>query len=167
MKSYWNLANFVSLGNLFCGAFSIFSSINRDVHTATLFILLGVLFDFADGKIARRFRQASNFGKALDSLSDVVTFGIAPAAVGVSLANHAPVFLAVLMVFVGAGAWRLAYYMQWSGQGRPPGMPITFNGLFFPAAFLLHFSIPLLFSFFILSTLLMVGPIFRHGPEVS
>lgn len=167
MKSYWSLANFVSLGNLLCGTFSIFSSVNHDLHAAALFILLGVLFDFCDGKIARRLGQASNFGKGIDSLSDVITFGIAPAAAAVLFAADRPAFLAVLAIFVSAGAWRLAYYMQWSGKGRPPGMPITFNGLFFPAAFLIHLSSPFLFSLFVVSTLLMVGPIFLHGPEVS
>lgn len=167
MKSYWRLANFISLGNLLCGTFSIFCSVNHEFQPALFLILLGVVFDFLDGKIARHLGQASNFGKGLDSLSDCVTFGIAPATMGAVLVNGLlwPGF--VLALFVSAGAWRLAYFMQWSEKGRPPGMPITMNGLFFPLLFLFHVQMNLIFVFFLVSTGLMVVPILRYGPEVS
>jgi len=161
------LANFLSIGNLLCGTLSIVCSVNRELHSAALLILTGVLFDFADGKTARFLGQASYFGKALDSLSDMVTFGIAPVAAGIFLLHSSLYAEVVMALFVSAGAWRLAYYIQWGEKIRPPGMPITMNGLIFPLLFLFNAPVSILIACYFLSTLFMVGPIFLHGSAVS
>jgi len=64
--------------NMFCGFLSITYSVKNDVMNAVIFILLGAVFDSLDGVMARLTKSSSKFGVEFDSLSDVVTFGVAP-----------------------------------------------------------------------------------------
>ncbi len=73
-----NIPNFITLANLTCGLLSIISAFQGDFKSATLFIFLGVFFDFFDGLTARLLKLNSEFGKQLDSMADIVTFGVAP-----------------------------------------------------------------------------------------
>lgn len=70
--------NLLTLANLFCGFVSIIYASNHDFKQAAVFIFLGALFDMFDGITARLVNAASEFGVELDSLCDVVTFGVAP-----------------------------------------------------------------------------------------
>lgn len=73
-----HLPNTITCLNLLCGCFAVMSALLGDVLTAALLILLGALFDFFDGFVARLLKVSSPIGKELDSLADVVTFGLAP-----------------------------------------------------------------------------------------
>lgn len=74
------IPNLITLGNLFCGAESIFVSLAlNDVTAAALWICGGIFLDFFDGMAARLLKVPSELGKQLDSLADVVTSGVAPA----------------------------------------------------------------------------------------
>ena len=73
-----NIPNFITLANLACGLLSIISAFQGDFKNGTLFIFLGVFFDFFDGLTARLLKLNSEFGKQLDSIADIVTFGVAP-----------------------------------------------------------------------------------------
>lgn len=64
--------------NLVCGCFSIMSSLNGNLTFAAIWILAAAVFDFCDGLSARVLKVVSAIGKELDSLSDVVSFGVAP-----------------------------------------------------------------------------------------
>ena len=66
-------------GNIFCGYFSIVSSLHNRFDAAALAIVLGWVLDGLDGRIARLTKTTSDFGLELDSLADVITFGVAPA----------------------------------------------------------------------------------------
>jgi len=66
------------LGNLLCGIISICSAINTQYVLAAWMILVAVGLDGLDGKVARTFGTSSLLGKNLDSLSDLVSFGVAP-----------------------------------------------------------------------------------------
>ncbi|MCL5054915.1 MAG: CDP-alcohol phosphatidyltransferase family protein [Firmicutes bacterium] len=168
MKTYWTLANLFSLGNAACGLISLFFSFSRDFILAALLLLAAVAFDFLDGKTARFFKQDSLFGKGLDSLSDITSFGIAPAFLGYALSPHRSILeLSLLLLFVLAGIWRLAYFFQWKKPERPPGMPITLNGIIFPALFFFHSGEKIFLIFFILSFCAMVIPIFLKNEPVS
>ena len=167
MKTYWTLANLFSLGNAACGLISLFSSFSRNFLAAAAFIAAAVVFDFLDGKTARFFKQDSLFGKGLDSLSDITSFGIAPAILGYSLFFKLSLWLVpILIFFVLAGVWRLAYFFQWNKPQRPPGMPITVNGLIFPALFFLHRTEEIFLIFYLLSFFAMVLPIFIKNEPV-
>lgn len=74
-----NIPNAITLCNLLCGTISAWCAATGDLQNAALFILLGILFDFFDGMVARLLNVASPMGKELDSLADLVTSGVAPA----------------------------------------------------------------------------------------
>lgn len=71
---------FTSLG-LICGCISIVMSVSGNLAIAGYLILIAAVFDFVDGFIARMLNSISEFGKQLDSLSDVISFGVAPSMI--------------------------------------------------------------------------------------
>ena len=73
------LPNLFTTANLFAGCFSIINAINGNYNIAAIAIFIAVFLDGMDGKIARVTNAVSNFGKDYDSLSDLVSFGVAPA----------------------------------------------------------------------------------------
>ena len=72
------IPNLITLGNLMCGVFATGCAADGDIVSASLLICLGILFDFFDGFAARMLRASSGIGKELDSLADMVTFGVLP-----------------------------------------------------------------------------------------
>lgn len=85
MKIKEQIANFFTLMNLVCGFLAILFIMNGDLLKGGLFVFAGALFDFFDGFIARALGIASELGKQLDSLSDVVTFGVVPGLIAYEL----------------------------------------------------------------------------------
>src|ERR1051325_6059222 len=92
MVRNFHLADFFTLGNGSCGTAAIFLAIAyaRDggvekVYTATGLLVLAIVFDVLDGRIARWRHKASRMGRELDSLADVISFGVAPACLGFAL----------------------------------------------------------------------------------
>jgi len=79
IKSF--IPNFLTLLNLICGCFSIAFAFQFQFDAVLMLVLMGVLLDFLDGMAARLLHAESNFGKQLDSLSDLVTSGIVPGIV--------------------------------------------------------------------------------------
>ena len=73
-----NIANSITLANLACGLIAIIFAFQADFSSATICIFLAVAFDFLDGLIARALNINSELGKQLDSMSDLVSFGVAP-----------------------------------------------------------------------------------------
>lgn len=73
-----HIPNFITTLGLLSGCFSIAYSTGGDLKLAGIFILVAALFDFIDGWMARMLKSVSEFGKQLDSLSDVISFGVAP-----------------------------------------------------------------------------------------
>lgn len=80
-KGIYLLPNGVTIAALFCGFYAIVMSLNLDFRQSTVAIFLGMILDSMDGRLARLTRTQSEFGAQLDSLSDMVTFGVAPALV--------------------------------------------------------------------------------------
>ena len=70
--------NFITLLSLSCGFTSIRFSLNGELQIAIYLILIASIFDFFDGWFARKLKSGSSFGAELDSLSDFVSFGVAP-----------------------------------------------------------------------------------------
>ena len=73
-----NIPNLITLANLNCGLFAIIFAFQGNLTTASLCIFLGAFLDFLDGLAARILKVSSEFGKQLDSMADMVTFGVAP-----------------------------------------------------------------------------------------
>ena len=80
-----HIPNTVTCCNLFCGCIAANMAFQADYEKAILFIILGAVFDFFDGMLARLFNVSGPLGKELDSLADDITFGLAPSAIVFSL----------------------------------------------------------------------------------
>ena len=74
-----NIPNSLTLANLSCGLIAIIFTFQADFSSATICVIIGLLFDFLDGLVARILNVRSEIGKQLDSMSDLITFGLAPA----------------------------------------------------------------------------------------
>ncbi|KAH3900896.1 probable CDP-diacylglycerol--serine O-phosphatidyltransferase [Saccharomycodes ludwigii] len=112
-----HLADYITMMNGFCGFYSIISCLrftltNRPhyVHRAHLFILLGVFFDFFDGRVARLRNRSSLMGQELDSLADLISFGVAPASIAFAIGFQSTVDVLCLSFFVLCGLTRLARF---------------------------------------------------------
>lgn len=106
------LANFLTILSLICGFVSIIFSLESHFTFASWAIILSVIFDGLDGQIARRNPVPSEFGKELDSLVDVVSFGIAPSVLGYIFVYRDFYFWATLSLFIYlfCSVMRLAKY---------------------------------------------------------
>lgn len=90
-----NLANAVTCLNLICGCLSILYCIRIDLQMASMFIIAAAIFDFLDGFVARLTNSYSPIGKELDSLADVVSFGVAPGFILFALFYYNSNFLTI------------------------------------------------------------------------
>jgi len=112
------LPSLLTIGNMYCGLLSIVYTINGEFTHAAWMIMLALLFDISDGSIARLTHSTSNFGKELDSLADVVTFGVSPAVLVYRsiLYNFQHIGIFLVTVYAITGALRLARYNTQSGS---------------------------------------------------
>lgn len=85
---FYPLPCMFTLASLFCGFYSIVSAINSDFKTAAIAILVASIFDALDGRVARMTHSTSQFGAELDSLCDMVSFGVSPAVLAYLWALH-------------------------------------------------------------------------------
>jgi CDP-diacylglycerol---serine O-phosphatidyltransferase len=123
------IPNLFTFGNLLCGVLSITSNMSGFLEVASIFIFLSAVLDLLDGRIARKLKVNSEFGVELDSLADIVSFGVAPALLFHSIA--APSFLTSLafILFPTMGALRLAKFSVKPTIGYFKGLPIPAAGL--------------------------------------
>ena len=106
------IPSLLTAANLFCGFYSIVSVLNSDYITAAIAILVAMLFDGFDGKIARLTNSTSRFGVEFDSLSDLVSFGVAPGLLIYTWAlnGYGKIGWLAVFLFVVCGAMRLARF---------------------------------------------------------
>ncbi|QZY57509.1 CDP-diacylglycerol--serine O-phosphatidyltransferase [Crassaminicella profunda] len=119
-----------TLFNLILGILAILSIFNESyVLSATLIIIAGMM-DRMDGKLARKLDVVSEFGKELDSLCDLISFGVAPALLmwNSNLMETGDLGIIVTLVFVLCGTVRLARYNIMEFEGVYMGIPITLCG---------------------------------------
>ncbi|MEI6080496.1 MAG: CDP-diacylglycerol--serine O-phosphatidyltransferase [bacterium] len=104
--------NLFTTGNLFCGFYSIINSLRGHYLMAAYFILAATLFDLVDGRVARLIKGVSDFGKEYDSLSDLVSFGVAPAILAYMsyLVDIPRLGWLAAFLYVACGALRLARF---------------------------------------------------------
>jgi len=130
------IPNVFTFINLSCGVISILSAMDEKYAMAGVFILLAGLVDRYDGRIARFLDVSSDLGKELDSLADLVSFGVAPSILVYLLFNlesFGPKGLlgfVVLLLFPICGAYRLARFNAAEFDGSFTGVPITIVGCF-------------------------------------
>ena len=117
MLRAFHLADFFTLGNAACGVGAVFLALafvgsgeTADFLAAAALAPAALVFDVLDGRIARARHQHSALGRELDSLSDVISFGVAPAALGYAAGLQGGWDVAALIYFVCCGVSRLARY---------------------------------------------------------
>jgi CDP-diacylglycerol--serine O-phosphatidyltransferase len=112
MKAKHLIPNAVTLGNIALGFFGIVAAARGQFERSVLLLFLAALCDLADGKLARALDATSKFGMELDSLSDMVSFGVAPAVLMYLAVLHrlGPVGAVIAVVYPLCGAIRLARY---------------------------------------------------------
>jgi CDP-diacylglycerol--serine O-phosphatidyltransferase len=141
-KTLFLLPNLITLSSIFCGFDSIRLSARAqsadDFYRASILLVFALLFDMLDGRVARLTKTQSAFGLQIDSLADMVSFGVAPALLVYqwSLSQAGIVGIVCAFLFVGAGAVRLARFNVLSmGEGGKPTKPGKYVvGLVIPGA---------------------------------
>lgn len=113
----FRLADLVTIANGICGSFSVFMSakylLSKDedyLWSALVFPVAGLMFDFLDGKVARWRKESSMLGQELDSLADLISFGVAPALLAFAVGFRTYLDTVVLTGFICCGLARLARF---------------------------------------------------------
>ena len=129
MQLMYILPNLFTAASAFLGVISIISSIQGNYFKAIIYIILSLILDGLDGRVARLTKTTSKFVVAFDSLADLVAFGVAPAilfylTVGAKFGRFGALIAAMFVVF---GAIRLARFNVTTGTYEPNvfiGLPI-------------------------------------------
>ncbi|MEA1891379.1 MAG: CDP-diacylglycerol--serine O-phosphatidyltransferase [Campylobacterota bacterium] len=129
------LPNLFTAASIFSGVFSIINAVNGEFDKAAWLIMLSLIFDGLDGRVARLTNTCSKFGVEFDSLADMVAFGVAPALliylfIGNEFGRLGVVSSAIFVIF---GAIRLARFNVMTVQSEPSvfiGVPIPTAAVF-------------------------------------
>lgn len=141
------IPNLFTLSNLLCGALAVHAITQDQLILAAYLILIAALFDFADGLVARLLNVPSEMGKQLDSLADMVSFGLAPAFIALWMMGSlngplefswSTVFAFLPLLMIAFSAYRLAKFNIDTRQSE------QFIGMPTPANALLWLSFPLI-----------------------
>jgi CDP-diacylglycerol--serine O-phosphatidyltransferase len=113
----FQLADWVTLGNAVCGTGALFSMLSylqegsvQHVYFACALVLAALVFDVLDGRVARWQHTSSALGRELDSLADIISFGVAPAVIAYGCGMQGLYDRVVLAYFVACGVSRLARF---------------------------------------------------------
>ncbi len=153
--------------NLVAGVAAVFSAITGEIVAAIILVGGGMLFDYFDGKIARAYHLSHDFGRELDSLADLVTFGVAPGVILLSLFPGSNLILVAAALYAVVAAFRLARFNLLKEEGKAEkeyaGLPVpaaaflllgtTFLRYAFALPVALYCVVALLCCFLMLSTL--------------
>ncbi|MEH7456170.1 CDP-diacylglycerol--serine O-phosphatidyltransferase [Bacillus pseudomycoides] len=160
------IPNLFTLGNLYSGFLSIGYASLGYYKSAAILVLIGMMLDSLDGRVARLLRVDSQMGKELDSLADVVTFGAAPAVLMyyTSFSNYGIIGLYIAGLFPLFGAYRLARFNVTPSSTSMKyftGVPITAAGGLVAFLTLFSHTIPkiVLITVFVTFAFLMVSRI--------
>lgn len=170
-----NIPNALTCCNLICGCMATGAAFYGNYQWAMLMIIIGAIFDFFDGMVARALDVSSNIGKELDSLADIVTFGVAPSSIIFYLFTevHCPEMLISIrhllpytaFLMAAFSALRLAKFNIDERQHQQfIGLPTPANALFWGSLVLgahpflvsLKFNAVFLFLFMFLFCMLLV-----------
>jgi CDP-diacylglycerol---serine O-phosphatidyltransferase len=169
-----HLPNLLTLGNLSCGVLAILhicTSLNDNYYVAGYYVLLAAVFDFFDGFAARLLKVSSPIGKELDSLADMVSFGVVPGLLAYALLynlnwDYHPIWNYTFLLIPSFSALRLAKFNLDTRQTLGfIGMPTPANAIFWSGlSFTLgsnHIvwanSVPILLFFVLGSSLLLLA----------
>ncbi|MGG2027795.1 CDP-diacylglycerol--serine O-phosphatidyltransferase [Gottfriedia sp. S16(2024)] len=124
-----SIPNLLTIGNLLCGVLSITFNMSGLIMISSIFIFIAAFFDLLDGRVARKLKVNSEFGVELDSLADIVSFGVAPALLFHSISAPSILTSLAFILFPTIGALRLAKFSAKPTIGYFKGLPIPAAGL--------------------------------------
>lgn len=129
MRKVYLVPNFVTTANMFCGFYAVIAAIQAEFTVAAWAIIAAGIFDLLDGRIARMAKATSPFGGEYDSMSDLLSFGVAPAVLVYQWALYpfGRIGWAASFLFLTAGALRLARFNVTTGtvpKAYFQGLPI-------------------------------------------
>lgn len=155
MIGFFNYTTWLTYLSLLSATFGIFSCINGDTDVAIYCLLLSGFLDTFDGKVARskknRSEREKSFGVQIDSLTDLVCFGVLPVCVGLSIGLSNTFWYFAFGAYVLAGMIRLAFFnvleeerkfITFEQSKGYIGLPITTASLIFPITYLLKHVFP-------------------------
>ena len=172
-----HIPNFITCLNLFSGCVAIYFAFKGNYQTAFIAILIAGLFDFLDGFAARMLHAYSPMGKELDSLADVISFGMAPGAIVFSLLSGATIYewlpFVAFLIPVFSGLRLAKFNIDERQTSSFIGLPVPANAMFwagivysFPVFLLGNIWILLiligLFSYFLISEIPMFSLKFKN-----
>ncbi|RMF89325.1 MAG: CDP-diacylglycerol--serine O-phosphatidyltransferase [Nitrospinota bacterium] len=131
-KGKYLLPSLMTTANIFCGFYGIIAAVSGRFYQASFAVLVAVVFDFFDGRIARWTNSTSDFGIEYDSLADLLSFGVAPGLLlyAWTLQSLGKVGWLATFFFIIGGALRLARFNVQAGEDGS----FDFTGLPIPAA---------------------------------
>lgn len=165
-----DLPNLCSLAGLLCAVLGIYFAIRGSFHLAMIGVLWAVLFDWADGIIARKIAGRTDhdraFGAQLDSLIDIVSFGVFPAVFLLSYGQFSPWFLPGAFLIVATSAMRLSYFNIFglASDGRYMGLALDNNAIIVAFVFLFQGLMGHAAFSIVLYSLSMVMLVFNLAP---
>jgi CDP-diacylglycerol--serine O-phosphatidyltransferase len=159
-----NIPNLITLAGFSCGLFTILLACKENISGLILLLLpLAVLCDVMDGWVARKLGVSSKIGFHLDSLADVVSFGVAPVVLLTRYYGDDYLSLIIFSLIALCGVYRLARFNSnpTSHEKEPfyEGIPITCTGFIIPLVIHLDVSYNLAIGFVLLISLLMVSKV--------
>ena len=156
-----NAANLITLCNMSFGGAAIMATMHEYYSYSVLFIFIAAFLDRYDGKVARKYNQQSELGKQLDSMGDIISFGVAPALLmyNVVLVDFGIVGMIMAILYIVCGALRLARFNVQEATGFFVGLPITAAGTLLTFSFFFVQSLsPVIYMFlFPILAILMIS----------
>lgn len=174
MLGYYNYTVILTYISLASAVSGIFLSFNHSPFLGVICLMLSGLCDAFDGKVARTRKKSSEeekrFGIQIDSLCDLIAFGVLPCIIGYAIGMRQAFYLPVFVLYILAALIRLAYFnvaeeirQQQTTETRKfySGLPVTSASMLIPLVYgLLHFADPSLWPIIFASALLIIAILF-------
>lgn len=171
MIGFYDYTVWLTYLSFLSGLVGMYNAFHDRPFYAILCLMLSGLCDMFDGKVARtkekRSKEEKSFGIQIDSLSDLVCFGVLPSAIMFSLGEFKNYYALVMLFFPLAALIRLAYFnmLEISRNSDSPvkfytGLPVTSSALIFPFIYIFRRFIPDIFPLVYLAALLIAGLLF-------
>ena len=145
----YNLATLVTYMGLISSFFSMYFALNNKIDVSLILLILAGCFDLYDGVVARKFNKKEEefkFGVQIDSIIDVISFGITPIVIGVSLGMKERIDICLFLLYLFATTMRLAYFNMSviNKENNKPvkyylGLPVTYSSIVIPIITLIIF----------------------------
>jgi CDP-diacylglycerol--serine O-phosphatidyltransferase len=135
ITAFFSLPNTFTIINAVLGLFAIYNIIIGNLILPARIVLLAIFFDSFDGFLARKKNSVAEFGRTLDSLSDIISFGIVPAFIFIISSNDNIIRLLIGFAYVIFGLLRLSRFNALNSN-EYVGLPITLGAIFVVLLFL-------------------------------